>query len=80
MKEIGIRCRRQRPARAPGAQTLTSVRKPDDRKPETERVATPGSILAIRYTPTGNGLVWVSALRDKPEKRPCNKDINPVYQ
>ena len=36
--------------------------------------------MTTTYTPTGNGLVWVSALRDKPEKRPCNKDINPVYQ
>ena len=34
----------------------------------------------IFYTPTGNGLVWVSALSDRPEKRPCNKDISPVYQ
>ena len=32
------------------------------------------------YTPTGNGLVWLSAPIDRPEKRPCNKDINPVYQ
>jgi len=32
------------------------------------------------YTPTGNGLVWASALSDNPVKRPCSSDINPVYQ
>ena len=34
----------------------------------------------FHHTPTGNGLVWVSELSDSPEKRPCNNDINPVYQ
>ena len=32
------------------------------------------------YTPTGNGLVWDSALSATPENRPCSRDIKPVYQ
>ena len=32
------------------------------------------------YTPTGNGLVCVSALSEMPVNLPCSSDISPVYQ
>jgi hypothetical protein len=33
-----------------------------------------------RYTPTGKGLLCVSALIETPENLPCRRDISPVYQ
>jgi hypothetical protein len=49
-------------------------------RPSVKLAGTPVLHIGSDYTPTGNGLVWLSALMDKPEQRPCNKDINPVYQ
>ena len=60
MKEIGFNVGASVLARAPGAQTLTILsgnRKPENRKPETLSAHAQDTNLAIRYTPTGNGLV-----------------------
>lgn len=39
-----------------------------------------GTTRAQLYTPTGNGLLRGSAVSERPENRPCSRDISPVYQ